>query len=142
VRQHNLEAAQKTFPDFGFKVTTGNRYLGGFIGKENALRDWIQEKTKLWEEAVADPASAAPNQLFRPAEIVFRPAEIPATSCLFRPAEIPATRMTICPTRYKECWTEVRGCRSGPVQNFSCQLCLVVMTTAMMILCATSPVSQ
>jgi hypothetical protein len=51
VRQHNLEAAQKAFPDFGFKVTTGSRYLGGFIGEDSALR----------EEAVADLASAAPN---------------------------------------------------------------------------------
>ena len=61
VRQHNLEAAQKAFPDFGFKVTTGNRYLGGFVGENDALQDWIRKKTKFWEEAVADLASAAPN---------------------------------------------------------------------------------
>jgi hypothetical protein len=62
VRQHDLEAAQNAFPDFGFKVATGSRYyLGGFVGEDGALRDWIQEKNKFWEEAVADLASAAPN---------------------------------------------------------------------------------
>jgi hypothetical protein len=62
VRQHNLEAAQQAFPDFEFKVTTGNHCLGGFIGEDSALCDWIRKKTKLWEEAVANLASAAaPN---------------------------------------------------------------------------------
>jgi hypothetical protein len=61
VRQHNLEAAQNAFPDFGFKVTTGSRCLGGFVGEDSALGNWIREKNKFWEEAVADLASAAPN---------------------------------------------------------------------------------
>ena len=62
VRQHNLEAAKVAYPDFGFKVTiVGSRYLGGFVGKDNALRDWLREKTKIWEEVVVDLASAAPN---------------------------------------------------------------------------------
>jgi hypothetical protein len=40
----------------------GSRYLGGFIGEDSSvLRNWIREKTKFWEEAVADLASAAPN---------------------------------------------------------------------------------
>jgi hypothetical protein len=61
VRQHNLEAAQNAFPDFGFEVTTGSRCLGGFVGEDSALQNWIREKTKFWEEAVADLTSAAPN---------------------------------------------------------------------------------
>jgi hypothetical protein len=37
VRQHDFEqAAQKRFPDFGFKVTAGSRCLGGFISKDSA----------------------------------------------------------------------------------------------------------
>jgi hypothetical protein len=60
--QHNLEAAQQAFPDFGFEVTsTGNCCLGDFVSKDSALNDWIREKTMLWEEVVADLASAAPN---------------------------------------------------------------------------------
>jgi hypothetical protein len=61
VPQHNLEAAREAFPDFGFKVTTGNRYLGGFIGEDEALRAWLRVKTEAWEEAVSDLASVAPN---------------------------------------------------------------------------------
>lgn len=56
VRQHNLEAAKLAFLDFGFKVTTGSRYLG----EDNKLREWL-EKTKPWEEEVVDLASATPN---------------------------------------------------------------------------------
>jgi hypothetical protein len=32
VPQRNLEAAQLAFADLGFEVTTGHRYLGGFLG--------------------------------------------------------------------------------------------------------------
>jgi hypothetical protein len=35
VQQHNLEEARLRFP--AFKVKTGNRYLGGFIGEDEAL---------------------------------------------------------------------------------------------------------
>jgi hypothetical protein len=35
--------------------------LGGFIGKDDALRSWLVEKTNSWEEAVADIAEVAPN---------------------------------------------------------------------------------
>jgi hypothetical protein len=56
VRQHNLEEARLQFP--AFKVKTGNRYLGGFIGKdEQALNEWLGEKTKFWTEAVTDLTS-------------------------------------------------------------------------------------
>jgi hypothetical protein len=59
VRERNFEAAKIAFSDLGFKVTKGSRYLGGFIGEESALQEWILEKTKLWEDAVVDLASAA-----------------------------------------------------------------------------------
>jgi hypothetical protein len=62
VSQHNLKAAQAAFPGFGFKVTMGSCYLGGFIGEDFALQEeWLSEKTKTWEEAVGDLASIAPN---------------------------------------------------------------------------------
>ena len=59
VPQHNLEAAQATFADMNFKITTGSRYLGGFIGEDSALREWIQGKTETWAEAVTELASNA-----------------------------------------------------------------------------------
>jgi hypothetical protein len=57
VRQHNLEEARLCFP--GFKVRTGNRYLGGFVGEDEALNEWLAEKTEFWEEAVTDLTSVA-----------------------------------------------------------------------------------
>jgi hypothetical protein len=35
--------------------------LGGFIGDNIALWSWLREKTKNWEEAVADLAKVTPN---------------------------------------------------------------------------------
>jgi hypothetical protein len=59
VRKHNLEAARREFPEF--TNTEGARYLGGFIGEEDARREWLREKAEVWKEAVLDLASAAPN---------------------------------------------------------------------------------
>jgi hypothetical protein len=55
VRQHNLEEARLRLS--AFRVKTGNRYLGGFIGEEEALNEWLGEKTKFWTEAVTDLTS-------------------------------------------------------------------------------------
>jgi hypothetical protein len=59
VSQDNLEAAKSAFKDLGFEVTTGHRYLSGFLGEEGALKAWIQEKAHKWAEAVKELASAA-----------------------------------------------------------------------------------
>jgi hypothetical protein len=50
VHEHNLEKARSVKADLKFKVKTGNRYLGGFIGEEDALRSWLEEKTTLWTD--------------------------------------------------------------------------------------------
>jgi hypothetical protein len=42
VRQHDLQEARLPFP--AFKVKTGNRYLGGFIGEDEALNEWLKKK--------------------------------------------------------------------------------------------------
>jgi hypothetical protein len=41
VCQHNLEVTQTTSLYFNFKVTMGSCYMGGLIGKDVALRDWL-----------------------------------------------------------------------------------------------------
>jgi hypothetical protein len=41
VQQHNLEEARPLFP--AFKVGTWNPYLGGFIGEDEALNEWLGE---------------------------------------------------------------------------------------------------
>ena len=45
VREANLAAAQVAFKDLGFKITTGSRYLGGFIGEAAPQEEWVQEQT-------------------------------------------------------------------------------------------------
>ena len=59
--QHNLEDAETAFADLDFKVTTGSRDLGGFIGEMDACGTWIQEKVANWSEAVKELASVADN---------------------------------------------------------------------------------
>jgi hypothetical protein len=62
VSQHNMEAAARTAsPDFNFKVKSGSRCLGGFVGDDAALHDWLSEKAKSWGEAVTDLGEVAPN---------------------------------------------------------------------------------
>ena len=39
----------------------GSLYLAPFIGEDDALRNWLRAKTKIWEEAVVDLASTAPS---------------------------------------------------------------------------------
>jgi hypothetical protein len=39
----------------------GSGYLGGFIGKDIALREWLHKEIKNWEEVVADLTSVAPH---------------------------------------------------------------------------------
>jgi hypothetical protein len=59
VASHNLEKAKHEFKDLGFKVVTGTRYLGGFIGENEAFNEWIETKTENWEHAVTQLAAAA-----------------------------------------------------------------------------------
>jgi hypothetical protein len=50
------------FADLKFRVVTGSRYLGGFIGEKPAFDEWIRKKTKSWTEAVlTDLAVVAKN---------------------------------------------------------------------------------
>jgi hypothetical protein len=39
-----VELVSTAFADLNFTVTTGHHYLGGFIGNQDALESWIQEK--------------------------------------------------------------------------------------------------
>jgi hypothetical protein len=61
VREKNLDEAKKAFADFGFKIKTGNRYLGGFIGEKEAQDAWIQSETEGWAEAVEKVSLVAKN---------------------------------------------------------------------------------
>jgi hypothetical protein len=59
VRTHNRTGARSTFNDLGFKVQTGSRYLGGYIGSKADRELWVHEKVTFWTSAVTDLAFAA-----------------------------------------------------------------------------------
>jgi hypothetical protein len=44
----NFARANAEFADLGFKVTTGSRYLGGFIGEEAGRDELLEEKIQAW----------------------------------------------------------------------------------------------
>jgi hypothetical protein len=52
VREANLAAAQVAFQDLGFKITTGSRYLGRFIGEAAPQEEWVRGKTNARASAV------------------------------------------------------------------------------------------
>jgi hypothetical protein len=52
VRETNLAAAKAALGDLGFRITTGNRYLGGFIGEAAPQEEWVREQTSAWADAV------------------------------------------------------------------------------------------
>ena len=56
VSKHNVAAAKAAFSDLGFRVVTGSRYLGGFIGEEAAQAAWLDDKISSWAEAVGTMA--------------------------------------------------------------------------------------
>jgi hypothetical protein len=60
VPQHNLKLCKLLSP-FQLCSTTEADTWEAFIGDDSALQEWLREKIKGWEEAVADPASVAPN---------------------------------------------------------------------------------
>jgi hypothetical protein len=49
--------------DLQFKVTTSNRYLGGYIGFRVNRELWVQEKATFWTSVVTDLAFAALSHL-------------------------------------------------------------------------------
>jgi hypothetical protein len=48
----NFARANGEFAYLGFKVTTGGRYLGGFVGEEAGRDAWLEEKIQAWEDCI------------------------------------------------------------------------------------------
>ena len=61
VTPENLQLAQQSFADEGFKVVTGSRYLGGFIGSKADLEVWLEGKITMWMEALGGEFSNIAN---------------------------------------------------------------------------------
>ncbi len=59
VKEHNKEKAETYFKDSSFKVVTGSRYLGGFIGEKAEQREWVEAKAQTWANGVIELSKVA-----------------------------------------------------------------------------------
>ncbi len=54
MEEHNEEKAEAYFKDSDWKVVTGCRHLGGFIGDKAEQREWVEEKAQTWADGVLE----------------------------------------------------------------------------------------
>ncbi len=59
VKDGKLEEARAAFAGLDMEFVEASRFLGGFLGKEDAVRHLLEEKVRKWVEAVEDLAEAA-----------------------------------------------------------------------------------
>ncbi|CEM26585.1 unnamed protein product [Vitrella brassicaformis CCMP3155] len=60
VREGLEERAREVFEGVeGLTITTGSRYLGGYVGTREGRRAYVQQKVERWEECIRDVARAA-----------------------------------------------------------------------------------
>ena len=59
VYENDVDAAHACFHDLGIKVVRGHRFLGGFIGDEEHMKRFVDEKVKDWMSHVLKLAKAA-----------------------------------------------------------------------------------
>jgi hypothetical protein len=59
--EENKAAATEYFADLGFKIVTGYRYLGGYLGSDQDLNAWLQDKASTQEHAVGKLAGITPK---------------------------------------------------------------------------------
>ena len=52
VRPDNLEAGKVFRKCRVFRVCTGARYLGGYIGDDKPKRGWLRDRTLTWERNI------------------------------------------------------------------------------------------
>ena len=54
-----LDQAKEIFKEFGLKILTGHRLLGGFIGSEDEKVSWVMKKNDAWTECIKKISRAA-----------------------------------------------------------------------------------
>ncbi|CAN0104916.1 unnamed protein product, partial [Heterosigma akashiwo] len=59
VKGGKLEEARAAFAGLDMEFVEASRFLGGFLGKEDAVRHLLEEKVRKWVEAVKNLAEAA-----------------------------------------------------------------------------------
>ena len=50
VNPENLKAGKVFGARHRFKICTGPRYLGGYIGENQCISDWLRERTLTWNK--------------------------------------------------------------------------------------------
>ena len=55
----SLEAGKVFGQLHGFKVCTGGRYLGGYIGDDDSKQDWLKECMLTWEKNIGTISKTA-----------------------------------------------------------------------------------
>jgi hypothetical protein len=53
-----VDLATEYFHDHHFKITTGSRYLGGFIGSKGSCEEYVKGKVLSWETSIKDLSQA------------------------------------------------------------------------------------
>ena len=61
VSEKNFSKAERKFNYLGFEVTTGARYLGGYVGNNTSKNRYIEDKVNDWCESIKIFASMAPS---------------------------------------------------------------------------------
>ena len=59
VRPENLEDRKVFRRRHGFKVCTGARYIGGYIGLDKSKNDWLRERILTWEKNISTISETA-----------------------------------------------------------------------------------
>ena len=59
VEPKGVTIATELTESLSFKVTTGSRYLGGFIGEKGAQTEWIRGKVEKWVKGASQIATLA-----------------------------------------------------------------------------------
>ena len=61
------DTATRIFQPYGLKVVTAKRYLGGFIGKESELAEFLAKKIENWRAkvlALTEAYDACPHEAY------------------------------------------------------------------------------
>ena len=59
IRPENLDTGKVFGACHGFKVYTGARYVGGYIGDDESKYDWLRERTLTWEKNISTISETA-----------------------------------------------------------------------------------
>ena len=59
VNSNDSDRAKELLDEFNFKFLDGHRYIGGFVGSDQAKQEWIEPQIQQWVEGVRLLSGAA-----------------------------------------------------------------------------------